>query len=140
MSSTWLHSPPNHFRYIEDPVFQVIIATFLGQPCPEILPVVGRFFGKNGAQVDTYGANLAVASLPGQGHRVLHNKLQSIVQAMMKLDGINSEKEAVNFLLGKVSEPHIFSYANHVAREANLRKDAHAIVANIHAQNFPVGQ
>ena len=81
-----------------------------------------------------------VGILSQVGHRVLHNKLQSIVQAMMKLGGINSEKEAVNFLLGKVSEPHIFSYVNHVAREANLRKDAHAIVANIHARNFPVGQ
>ena len=58
----------------------------------------------------------------------------------MKLGGVHSEEEAVNFLLGKVGEPNITSYVNHVAREANLRKDAHAIVANIHARNFPVGQ
>ena len=56
----------------------------------------------------------------------------------MKLGGINFEKEAVNFLLGKVGEPHITSYVNHVAREANVRKAVHAIVTDIHARNFTV--
>ena len=90
MSGTWLHSPPDHFGFIEDLIFMVIIATFLGQPCPAVAPVVGRFFGKNGTRVDRYGADLASASLPGQSHRVLHNKLQSIAQEMMKLERIHS--------------------------------------------------
>ena len=62
-------------------------------------PFVDRFFGKNGKLLDKYGANLAVASLLGQGHSSLHNQLQSLLQAMMKLGGIKSEKEALNFLL-----------------------------------------
>ena len=96
--------------------------------------MVGRFFGKNGARVDKYGANLAAASLPGQGHSAIHNKLQ----AMTKLGRIKLEKEAVNFILGKVGELHITSYVNQVAREANARKAAHTIVPDIHARNFPV--
>ena len=47
---------------------------------------------------------------------------------------------AVNFLLGKVGEPHIKSYVNHVSREANSRAALHAIVPDIHAHNFPVGR
>ena len=34
-----------------------------------------QFYGKSGARLDKFGANLAAASLPGQGHRALHNKL-----------------------------------------------------------------
>ena len=85
-------------------------------------------------------ANLSTASLPGKGHRALHDKLQSIIREMMKLGGIQSEKEAVNFLLGKVGEPHITSYVNHVSREANARAAPHAIVPDMHAHNFPVGR
>ena len=138
MSSTWLHSPPDHFGFIKDPLFVAIMATFLGEPCPAVALAVGRFFGKNGARVDKDGANLASAVLPGQGHRVLHNKLQSIVQAMMNLGGVHLEKEAVNFLLGKVGKPHITSYVNHAVCEANPQSAAHAIVPDIHAQNFHV--
>ena len=42
----------------------------------------------------------------------------------MKLGGILSEKEAVKFLLGKVREPHITSYVNHVARQNNGNRRA----------------
>ena len=59
---------------------------------------------------------------------------------MMKLGGIQSEKEAVNFLLGKVGEPHITSYVNHVSREANARAAPHVLVLDIHADSFPVGR
>ena len=58
----------------------------------------------------------------------------------MKLGGIQSKKEAVNFLLGKVGEPHITSYVNHVSRDANTRAAPHTIVPDIHAHNFPVGR
>ena len=34
---------------------------------------------------------------------------------------LQSEKEAVNFLLGKVAEPHITAYVNHVSREVNAK-------------------
>ena len=91
--------------HIEDPVFQASIATYLGQPCPLMQPFVDRFFGKNGKLLDKYGANLAVASLLGQGHSSLHNQLQSLLQAMMKLGGIKSEKEALNFLLNRGVTP-----------------------------------
>ena len=140
MSETWLHSPPDQFGSTEDPIFMVIFDAFLGQPSPAVAPVVGRYFRKKGTRVDPYGANLSAASLPGKGHRALHNKLQSIVQEMMKLGGIQSEKEAVKLLIGKVGEPHITSYVNHVSREANARSALHAIVPDIHAYNFPVGK
>ena len=72
MSSVWLHSPPDQFGYIEDLLFGVMFATYLGQPCPAIAPVVGRFFGNNGARVDAYGANLPATALPGRGWSALH--------------------------------------------------------------------
>lgn len=65
--------------------------------------VAGRYaFEKNGKKLDKYGANLAAATLPCRGHRATHNLLQCLGMAMMKLGGISSEKEAVNFLLDKV--------------------------------------
>ena len=140
MSAVWLHSPPDHFGYIEDPVFQAVMVTYIGQPCPTITPVVGTSFGRKGARVDQYGANLAAAALPGQGHSVLHNKLQSMVQSMMKLGSIHLEKEAANFLLGKVGDPLMISYMNHVARQTNTRRTTHAIVPDIHTRNFPAGR
>ena len=70
-------------------------------------------------------------------HRALHNQLQSLLQAMMNLGGIQSEKEAVNFLLDKVGDPHITSYVNH---HPNSRKAPHFIVPDIHARNFPAGK
>ena len=58
------------------------------------------------------------ASLPAQqGNRVLHNNLQSIIQVIMKLGGVYSEKEAVNFLLDKVGDPHITAYARQPCAE-----------------------
>ena len=109
MSAVWLHSSPDHFGYIEDPALQVVMATYLGQPCPAITRVVGRFFGSKRARVDQYRANLTEAALLGQRHSVLHNKLQSMVQSMMKLGIIHLEKEAANFLLGKVGDPLMIS-------------------------------
>ena len=51
------------------------------------------------------------------------------------------EKEAANFLLGKVGNPHLTSYVNHVARKNNgNRRVQHAIVPDIHAMNFPAGK
>ena len=138
MSSMWLHSPPDQFGFIEDPLFCVIFATYLGQPCPAITPVVGKILGSSGTRVDAYGANLSAALLPGKGHQGLHDKLQSILQDMVKLGGIQSEKEAVNFLLGKVGKLHITSYVNHVSRKVNARLALHSIVPDIHAHNFPV--
>ena len=60
---------------------------------------------------------------------------------MMKLGGIHSEKEAVNFILDKVGEPYITSYVNHVRRHNNSNRRAnHDIVQDIHAMNFPTGR
>ena len=136
---SYIDSTPDHFGIINDIEFQVVYSTYLGQPCPLMAPVVGHFFGKDGAQLDRYGANLGSAILPGQGHRRGHNILQSIVQSMMKLAGVASEKEALNFLLGKVGEPYITRYINHVSSVPNSRKAPHAIVPDIHAFNWPTG-
>lgn len=101
---------------------------------------MGRYFGKKGQRLDKYGTNLAAAALPGQGHRTLHNQLQALLQAMMKLGGIFSEKEAVNFILDKVSDPFITRYVNHVSSAPNSRRAQHAIVPDLHARNFPAGR
>ena len=140
MSSMFLTSPSDRIGYLGDSIFQVAIASYLGQPCPMMAPLVGRFFGKKGEQVDKHGANLAAASLPGEGHSTLHNQLQALTQSILKVGGVRSEKEAVNFLLGKVGEPHINSYINHVARRDGNRRAMHAIIPDIHATNFPVGK
>ena len=115
MSAAFLQSLTDPIGYMGDKIFQVAVTTYLGQPYPIMAPVEGRYFGKKGSQVDRYGANLAVASLPGQGHRVFHNRMQSLVQSIMKLGGNQSKKEAAKFLLDKVGEPHIMSYVNHVS-------------------------
>jgi hypothetical protein len=115
MSGTFLLSPTDQLGYMEDEVFQVGIATYLGQPCQLMAPVTGCCFGKRRKQLDWYGVNLAAASLPGHKHCSLHNKLQSITQAMMKLGGIHYALKAVNFLVDKIGHPYITSYVNHVS-------------------------
>jgi hypothetical protein len=65
MSATFLLSPPDQLGYMEDEVFQVGIATYLGQPCPLMAPAPGCYFGKYREQLNQYGTNLAAASLPG---------------------------------------------------------------------------
>ena len=59
---------------------------------------------------------------------------------MMKLSVIHLEKDAANFLLNKVGDPHITWYIYHVSATPNARKVPHTIVPDIHAQNFPVGR
>jgi hypothetical protein len=120
-------------------VFQVGIATYLGQPCPLMALVTGRYFEKRGKQFNWYGMNFAAASLPGHKHGSLHNKLQSITQAMMKLGGIHSTAKAVNFLVNKIGHPYIRSYVNHVSSHPKAQKAPHAIVPDLHAFNFPTG-
>jgi hypothetical protein len=109
MSATFFLSPLDQLGYMEDEVFKVGIATYLGQPCLLMAPVMGRYFKKLGKQLDQYGVNLAAASLPGHRHCSLHNKLQSITQDMMKLGGIDSAAEAVNFLVDRIGHPCITS-------------------------------
>ena len=58
---------------------------------------------------------------------------------MMKLGGISSEKEAVNFLLDKVVEPYLTSYVDHVSGH-QMQEMHHTIVPDIHAHNFPAGR
>ena len=59
---------------------------------------------------------------------------------MMKLGGIYAEKEAVNFLLDKVGDPHITNYVNHVSSHPNARKAPFSIVPDLHARNYPTGR
>ena len=100
---------------MSNPTFQVAVSAYVRQePCPLMAPLVGRFFGKKGEKLDKCGANLSFAALPGKGHRVLHNNLQSIVASIMKLCGILAVTEASNFLLGKVGEPYIGDCINHL--------------------------
>ena len=49
--------------------------THLGQASPAIHSYMGGFFGKHGERVEKYGANLAIAALPGDGVRLLHHTL-----------------------------------------------------------------
>eukprot|EP00956_Cyclotella_meneghiniana_P022482 scaffold42663_cov56-Cyclotella_meneghiniana.AAC.2 len=120
----------------------VIVATYLGQPDP-IISLAGRFFGKKGQQLDPHGANLASASLPGGGFRTIHNIVQSLTQSMMKVAGIHSEKEAVKFLLGKVPDPWMTHYVDHISSShTSARNSPHAIVPDIlaHAHEYPAGR
>ena len=50
------------------------------------------------------------------------------------------EKEAVNFILNKVSDPFITRYVNHVSSSTNSRKAPYTIVPDLHAHNFPAGK
>jgi hypothetical protein len=84
-------------------------------------PVVGRYFGKRGKQLDWYGANLPAASLPGHRHCSLHNKLQLFTQAMMNLWGIQFAAEAVNFFVDEIWHLYITSYVNHVSSHPNAQ-------------------
>ena len=117
------------------------MTTYLGQSYPIIAPLVGRYFGRKGATVNRYGTNLAAAALQRQEHSMLHNQLQLLLQDIMKVGGILLEKEAANFLLGKVGDPHATSYVDHVARKnKGNRRAKHTIVPDIHAINFPAGK
>ena len=103
-------------------------------------PLVGRYFGQSGQQLDDYGANLAAAKLPGQGHRILHNRVQDVIKSMAKLGGIVMEKESANFLIDKVGEPWITRYVTHVSLFPNARKSTYGIAPDLQAFNFPVGR
>ena len=63
-----------------------------------------------------------------------------MLQSMMKLGEVSSNKEAVNFLLGRVGRPHIDRYVAHVSSSPNARTAHHAIVRNIQAHNYPTGR
>ena len=58
----------------------------------------------------------------------------------MKVGGIFAEKEAVNFLLDKVGDPHITCYVHHVTSHPSARKAPYAIVPNLYARNYPTGR
>ena len=88
-SAVFLHSPPDPLGYMEDPIVQVALTTYLGQLYPLMSLVKGCFFGKKGEWLDARGANLASAPLPGQGHSALQITLQAILCSMMKLAGIH---------------------------------------------------
>ena len=103
-------------------------------------PLVGRYFGKNGKQVDEFGMNLVAAPLPGQGWRTLHRTIQHLVTDMMKMGGIFAVREAANFLSGKVSEPHMKAYTDHLLRCVTVRSSPYAIVPDVHTFNFPTGR
>ena len=79
MGPVSLLMPPDYFGYMDDPHYQIIIATYLGQPYLVMAPVVGRFFEKQGAKLDKYDTKFTAVALPGQGHLASHSQLQSIV-------------------------------------------------------------
>ena len=137
MSYVFLHSPPDHIGYMENETLRMGFARYLGQPCPVMAPMVGRFFGNAGQKLDKYGRNLAAANLPGQGFRTLHNAIQDMMVSIMKVAGIQSHTEAANFLNGKIGEPYISNYINHITEHTNQRSAQHAIIPDIHAYNYP---
>ena len=140
IGASFATSPPDGIGMIKDTEWRSIIATYLGQPDPNFASLVGRFFGKKGKQLDPFGANLASESLPGGGFRRIHNFVQSLIQSMMKVAGIHSEKEAVNFLLGKVGAPYINNYVDHLSSQAGRRNSPFAIVPDLHVFGYPAGK
>ena len=68
MSLVFLHSPPDHVGYMGNEPFHMGFARYLGQACPIIALMVGRYFGRNGNRLDKYGMNLSADTLPGHGH------------------------------------------------------------------------
>ena len=85
--------------------------------------------------------NSSSSSTAKTGTQHPNNQLQSLLQAITKLGGILIEKEATNFLLGKVGEPHIILCVNHMARQNNHNRRAeHTIIPDIHTMNFPAGK
>ena len=56
----------------------------------------------------------------------------------MKLCGLLAVTEAANFLLiGKMEEPYIGDYINHVSQYPNPKTAKHAIVPDIHTIDYP---
>jgi len=52
----------------------------------------------------------------------------------VKVAGIQSHMEAsANFLNGKIGEPYISNYINHITEHPNPRSALHAIIPDIHA-------
>ena len=58
----------------------------------------------------------------------------------MKVAGIQSYMEVANFLNGKIGEPYITNYINHITEHPNPRSALHAIIPDIHAYNYPLGR
>jgi len=54
-----------------------------------------------------------------------------VQQSTMKVAGIPSVKEAVNFILGKVGEPYINNYVDHLSSEAGRRNSPFSIVPDM---------
>ena len=54
LSAAFLQSPSDAIRYMGDNMFQVARTPYLGQPCPILVPLVGRYFGRKCAQVGRY--------------------------------------------------------------------------------------
>ena len=66
MSIVFLLLPLDQLGFIEDPFFQVALATYWDHPCPLMAPLVGKYFGRDSQQLDKYGMNLVAAPLPGK--------------------------------------------------------------------------
>ena len=79
------------------------------------------------------------AHLPGRGWSALHDNLEATVQDMMKLGGIYSQRQATNFLLGKVGDPYITRHVNALAGTTRSDHAKFAIIPDLHAINFPWG-
>lgn len=97
-SALFLHSPPDEYELMEDPVFMHVITVYLGQPCPLVSPLAGRYFGRHGTIINEYGANISSAPLPGQRWRTIHNRIEALTQNMMKLGGIFADRQALNLI------------------------------------------
>ena len=79
------------------------------------------------------------ADLPGKGWRARHDKLESTVQQMMKLAGVSAQRQAANFMLGKVRDPYMTCYINAMAKSTNRTCAKFALILDMHAINYPQG-
>jgi len=107
IGASFATSPPDGIGMIRTLNGGVSLQHIWGNPIPTLHHLLVDTLEKKGRRLDPFGANLASECLPGGGFRRIHNFIQSLVQSMMKVAGIHSKKEAVNFLLGKVGAPFI---------------------------------
>ena len=71
------------------------------------------------------------AALPGKGWRALHDNLESTVQQMMKLVGVSTQRQAANFMLGKVKHPYMTRYLNAMAKSTNRTCAKFAVIPSM---------
>ena len=53
--------------------------------------------------------------------------------------GVSAQRQAANFMLGKVRDPYMTRYINAMAKSTNRTCAKFAVIPDIHAINYPQG-